>query len=340
MWAIVLPPAINTFNMIIMRTFFQGIPDSLQESAHLDGANDLQILVRIILPLSRAIIATLILFYSVSHWNSFFPALIFLNVNMSAYVLRYTENLYVCILNANDLERVILDSFIENIIKAFEFDRQYMDITIGVGNFFLGLDGISNSFNKSMTAISRKTADNKAQVIYSDDLSIDKSFYYYFIDEQKILNCIKASDVQSLYSIIGDIFIKNIEIEVSYESVIKLYKELYYTGIRFISEVGLNVDQAVINEVNLLENRRGFIVIDELKNSLLDFYSKIISINTNINQNNTNHLISLINDYIKSNYDKDLYLDRIADELSVSQNIYLEYLRKKLVSISQIILIF
>jgi putative aldouronate transport system permease protein len=78
-WAIVLPPAINTYNMIIMRTFFSGIPVSLQESAYLDGANDIQILAKIILPLSKPILATMTLFYAVQHWNSFFPALIYLN---------------------------------------------------------------------------------------------------------------------------------------------------------------------------------------------------------------------------------------------------------------------
>jgi putative aldouronate transport system permease protein len=79
LWAIVLPPAINTYNMIIMRTFFSGIPVSLQESAYLDGANDIHILAKIILPLSKPILATLTLFYAVQHWNSFFPALLYLN---------------------------------------------------------------------------------------------------------------------------------------------------------------------------------------------------------------------------------------------------------------------
>jgi len=78
-WAIVLPPAISTYNMIIMRTFFNGIPMSLQESAYLDGANDLQILFKIILPLSKPILATLTLFYMVQHWNSYFSAMLYLN---------------------------------------------------------------------------------------------------------------------------------------------------------------------------------------------------------------------------------------------------------------------
>lgn len=79
MWAVLLPGAINTYNMIIMRTAFQSVPDSLVESAYLDGANDIVILRRIVLPLSKASIATMVLFYSVSHWNSYFPAMLYLN---------------------------------------------------------------------------------------------------------------------------------------------------------------------------------------------------------------------------------------------------------------------
>ncbi len=82
LWAIVLPPAINVWYMIIMRTFFADIPNELHESAYIDGANDLTIFFRIILPLSKAVIATMILFYAVWHWNSFFPALIYLDDRM------------------------------------------------------------------------------------------------------------------------------------------------------------------------------------------------------------------------------------------------------------------
>ena len=79
MWAVILPSAISTYNMIIMRTSFEAIPDALIESAYLDGANDIIILRHIVLPLSKAIIATMVLFYSVSHWNSYFPAMLYLN---------------------------------------------------------------------------------------------------------------------------------------------------------------------------------------------------------------------------------------------------------------------
>ena len=77
-WALLLPTAINTWNMIVMRTSFSTVPDALWESAYLDGANDIQILWRIFVPLSKATIAVMILFYAVGHWNSWFPAMLYL----------------------------------------------------------------------------------------------------------------------------------------------------------------------------------------------------------------------------------------------------------------------
>jgi putative aldouronate transport system permease protein len=76
--ALIFPVAINTFNLIIMRTSFASIPDSLEESARIDGASHFNILFRIIIPLSKATIAVMILYYSVGHWNSWFNAMIFI----------------------------------------------------------------------------------------------------------------------------------------------------------------------------------------------------------------------------------------------------------------------
>ncbi|MDQ0900660.1 carbohydrate ABC transporter permease [Paenibacillus sp. V4I7] len=87
MWALLIPGAINTFNMIIMRTSFQGIPVSLEESARMDGANDWTILFRIIIPLSMPVIAVMILWYAVGHWNSYFSALVYLR-DREAYPLQ------------------------------------------------------------------------------------------------------------------------------------------------------------------------------------------------------------------------------------------------------------
>jgi len=77
-WSLILPVVINTTNLIIMRTAFGEIPDSLEESAKIDGANDLIIYARIVLPLAKATIAVLCLYYGVSYWNSWFTASIYL----------------------------------------------------------------------------------------------------------------------------------------------------------------------------------------------------------------------------------------------------------------------
>jgi putative aldouronate transport system permease protein len=79
MWALVLPSAINVWYMFILRTNFQSIPEELYEAAVIDGANDLQTLFKIYLPLAKPVLATLLLFYAVAHWNEFFSALIFLD---------------------------------------------------------------------------------------------------------------------------------------------------------------------------------------------------------------------------------------------------------------------
>ena len=76
--ALILPNAINTFNLIIMRTAFSQIPASLEESARLDGASHFQIMTRIVVPLSMSTIAVILLYYAVERWNAWFYASIFL----------------------------------------------------------------------------------------------------------------------------------------------------------------------------------------------------------------------------------------------------------------------
>jgi putative aldouronate transport system permease protein len=78
-WAMILPSAVSAWNLIIARTYFQtNIPKELEEAAEMDGCSDIQFFIRIALPLSKAIIAVMALFYAVSHWNEFFKALIYL----------------------------------------------------------------------------------------------------------------------------------------------------------------------------------------------------------------------------------------------------------------------
>jgi putative aldouronate transport system permease protein len=77
-WAMILPGAISTYNLIVVRTFFDNLPVEMEEAALIDGCNDWQALMKIILPLSVPVLMTITLFYMVGHWNSFMPALMYL----------------------------------------------------------------------------------------------------------------------------------------------------------------------------------------------------------------------------------------------------------------------
>ena len=78
LWAVIVPGAISTYNMIVLRTGFASVPESLEESAKIDGASNLRILWQIILPLSMATFAVVCLYYAVAHWNAWFNAMLYL----------------------------------------------------------------------------------------------------------------------------------------------------------------------------------------------------------------------------------------------------------------------
>jgi putative aldouronate transport system permease protein len=78
LWAIIVPSALNTFNLIILMNFFMSVPEGLEESAKIDGCNDIGILFRIVIPLSMPAIATIALFYAVTRWNEYFSAVMYI----------------------------------------------------------------------------------------------------------------------------------------------------------------------------------------------------------------------------------------------------------------------
>ncbi|MFE0102098.1 carbohydrate ABC transporter permease [Streptomyces sp. NPDC059009] len=78
-WSLILPVLINAFNLVVLRAFFMNIPEELYQAARIDGAGDWRILTRIVLPLSKGVIAVVGLFYAVTYWNAFFNAMLYLN---------------------------------------------------------------------------------------------------------------------------------------------------------------------------------------------------------------------------------------------------------------------
>lgn len=96
-WALVLPGALSVYNAIICKTAIEAIPDSLRESAYIDGANDFYIIFKIILPLIKPTLAVLLLYYGVAHWNSWFNASIYIKDNAKLPI----QNILRSILLAN-----------------------------------------------------------------------------------------------------------------------------------------------------------------------------------------------------------------------------------------------
>lgn len=105
---LIVPSCLSVYNMIIMRSFFYGIPDSLRESAEIDGASFIKILTSIYVPLSKPVFATLALFYAVGRWNGYSDALMFMN-NKDYYPLQLL--LYNILNNINQVEVATQEGF-------------------------------------------------------------------------------------------------------------------------------------------------------------------------------------------------------------------------------------
>jgi putative aldouronate transport system permease protein len=101
-WAMIIPGAVSAFNLILMRNFIQQLPDSILESARLDGASEFRILVQIVVPLSLPALATIGLFYAVAHWNEFFRGIFYI-VDSSKWPLQVLLRSIVIEADLNEL---------------------------------------------------------------------------------------------------------------------------------------------------------------------------------------------------------------------------------------------
>lgn len=124
MWALIIPGAVSVMNVIIMRTFFQtSIPNEVQESAAIDGCSNIQTLVRIVLPLSLPILAVMVLFYAVGHWNAYFSALIYLT----------------------DRDKYPLQLFLREILIKSEMDQMTSSMDLSVQTHLMEAEAIKYS---------------------------------------------------------------------------------------------------------------------------------------------------------------------------------------------------
>ncbi|MDF2714397.1 MAG: sugar transporter permease [Paenibacillus sp.] len=119
-WAILLPGAVSAFNLIVMRTFFQTISESLIESAKMDGAKDYTILWRIVLPLSMPIMAVMTLFYAVAHWNSWFTAMLYLQ-NRDLHPLQLILREILTRSKANELLTTVAQDDVTRVSESIQY---------------------------------------------------------------------------------------------------------------------------------------------------------------------------------------------------------------------------
>lgn len=104
MWALILPNAVNVYNVILLQNYFKGLPEALYESAKIDGAGEWKILYKIILPLSKPILATLTVFITVSHWNAWFDGMIYMNRDKNWPLQTYLRTVVIKIDETNILD--------------------------------------------------------------------------------------------------------------------------------------------------------------------------------------------------------------------------------------------
>jgi putative aldouronate transport system permease protein len=121
LWALIIPGAMSIYNSIICKTAIEAIPDSLRESAYIDGDNDLQIIFRIVFPLIMPTIAVLLLYYGVAHWNSWFPASLYIRDNPKLPIQNVLRAVLIAnsdILNSAATANDQIDQFAETIKYA------------------------------------------------------------------------------------------------------------------------------------------------------------------------------------------------------------------------------
>ena len=146
MWAILLPTAISVWNLIITRTYFQtSIPQEILESASIDGCNDFQFLIRMVIPLSVPILAVNVLLYAVGHWNSYFNEMIYLSTNT-----KYPLQLILRDILLNDQSAGTMDVTQQLERQKTQYLLQYSSMVVGTVPLMLLYPAVQKYFIKGI----------------------------------------------------------------------------------------------------------------------------------------------------------------------------------------------
>lgn len=152
-WSLVLPGAVPIFSCIVLMNFFRGVPEELEESAVLDGANPFQILTRIYLPVSKPSIATVTLFSLINHWNSWFDGLIYSNHTQNYPMQSYLQTVVVS--TTQSLENMDVDTMLD-LLNVNETNMQSAQIFISIIPLMLIYPFLQRFFTTGLTVGSVK----------------------------------------------------------------------------------------------------------------------------------------------------------------------------------------
>jgi multiple sugar transport system permease protein/putative aldouronate transport system permease protein len=152
LWVLILPALVSPWNMFLLRNFFKGIPSSLQESAKIDGANDIYILYKIILPISLPAIATIGLFYALSYWNEWFRAMLYLS-RETLYPLQYI--IMRIMRNLNFANQLSAEAGIKTPMPP-SYSSQMATVAVTIGPIILLYPFVQKYFVKGLTVGSIK----------------------------------------------------------------------------------------------------------------------------------------------------------------------------------------
>lgn len=152
-WAMVLPSAVPIFSCIVLMNFFRGVPEELEESAVLDGANQFQIMIRIFLPISKPSVATVTLFSLINHWNSWFDGLIYSNHTENYPMQSYLQTMVVA--SAQSLEEMDIEKMLD-LMNVNETNMQSAQIFISIIPLMLIYPFLQRYFTTGLTVGSVK----------------------------------------------------------------------------------------------------------------------------------------------------------------------------------------
>ncbi|MCU6711423.1 helix-turn-helix domain-containing protein [Paenibacillus sp. J5C_2022] len=236
-----------------------------------------------------------------------------------AYVQEYNDLLFVCVVNMEEgNEKGVLDNIIRHIYDTFSFDFKYCRIIIGSGRFCTELSDLTHSFNEAMTALQRRNAQEKFQVIPAEATKLENSFLYSSQEENQLIHAINSGDLEAVSNHVRLIMEENQKNSASYHAMNGLHNEMIRTGYKLMTVKGMHDEHISIEAKTYIASPDKLIIrFEEQYEKLMAFYTHMIE----AEKNQSNHLSSIVlttMDYIQTHLEHDLYLEKISEQMGIS----------------------